>query len=111
VKIYTDIEVCRLLCCAKKKWGMYFKINTPDDEQHTDSVDATMSAAPYLKGRLDSILDGNGFILFDTKKEAWATFNLTVGDDGPTKTNPYKGRGTVYALLFNAKGLPITENT
>ena len=64
------------------------------------------------KNDIGNILsDQYGFLLFDTKEEMVLHYNLTVGDDGPTKLNKYNGKLGVYALTCNNDGELQTENT
>lgn len=73
-------------------------------------------AAPYLKelkGNDEFTLRINAFayILCDNEEELDQLYCQTVGDDGPTKQNPYKGNARVYALTCDAGGRLGTENT
>jgi hypothetical protein len=72
-----------------------------------------IKAAPYLQDREERIqilIDGYAYILFDTYEEMRTMYYMTVGDDGPTSTNPYSGVAKVYALTCGPKGF-LTENT
>ena len=50
-------------------------------------------------------------LTFDTEKEMEKHYDLTVGDDGPTKYNSYDGECRVYALTCSNTGELLTENT
>lgn len=71
-------------------------------------------AAPYL-GTGDALMElyvnGGVLLVCDDMKEAWSLYKQTVGDDGPTATNPYNGEERIYAMLVDADGKIITENT
>lgn len=54
--------------------------------------------------------DGEGFAIFDTEEEMNSFYDKIVGDDGPTKSNPYNGPIRVYALTFGPNGM-LNENT
>ena len=78
-------------------------------------IDDLFLAAPWLKGLQDSSLqgisDGHGLALFDTAEERDAAYRNTVGDDGPTSTNPYNGPCRIYALTISPEGELLNENT
>lgn len=81
--------------------------------QNGDPIQDVLKAAPYLDfdRDLQMIFDGGGLIVCDSVEEMEDLFNQTVGDDGPTKSNPYDGPCRVYALTINADGQLLTENT
>lgn len=112
MKILDHVSALEELCKATKKWGMYISIYVPDD-----IWDDVSKAAPYLVETDDGnssaqlISDRSGFILFDTEKEMLDTYELTVGDDGPTDTNKYDGPVHVYALTCYPDGQTGNENT
>lgn len=72
-----------------------FDASTPTEEIYL--------AAPYLADAegharfLQIMVDGHGYIVCDSEEECERLFGLTVGDDGPTPTNPYNGTARVYA--------------
>jgi hypothetical protein len=53
---------------------------------------------------------GEGFSVFDTEEDMNAFYDNIVGDDGPTKSNPYNGQIKIYALTCGPNGL-LNENT
>lgn len=55
-------------------------------------------------------IDGEGFSVFDTEEECENFYDLIVGYDGPTKSNPYDGPIKVYALTCGPNGF-MAENT
>lgn len=118
---YSAREAMQLACRLTKKWGLYLSMPEPDWWQEL-TVDEFFSqlkqAAPYLftdPRMMDSLASGyvgeQFFLLFDTQDEMENHFWLTVGDDGPTKSNPYKGKVRVYALTCNNHGQLQNENT
>lgn len=98
----------QLLCQATKKWGVFISFDWEDLPDYQ-----SLEAAPYLNSDddLQLLMDGCGIILCDTKKEMEGIYCQTVGDDGPTKTNPYNGPVRVYALTCNPAGALLSENT
>lgn len=92
--------VCRLT----SRWALHLSVST--DDPYTEIV----KAAPMLTF-CEHTLDGGVVLFFTDKIEAWRNFNLVVGDDGPTPTNPYDGPARVYALLVGPDGFAVTENT
>jgi hypothetical protein len=72
-----------------------------------------IKAAPYLASdeACQVVADGNGIIICDSEEECEKLFDLTVGDDGPTKSNSYNGPARVYALTISPNGEFVDENT
>lgn len=108
MKIYTIMDAFQELCKSMKKWGMYISSSCSEE-----FIEEMPKAAPYLswEEHPQIIMDGNGILLFDTEKEMWHHYDMTVGDDGPTKLNKYKGHTRVYALTCDPDGQLLTENT
>jgi hypothetical protein len=104
MKIFDPMELIEVYAKTNKKFCLYisFDNNIPWEE--------TIRAAPYLTEE-QAICNGVYILSFDTEKEMYKYFDMTVGDDGPTKSNDYKGLARVYALTFNDKGEIETENT
>lgn len=104
--IANGSQVLMTLCKAEGAWGLLLSTcsATPDDVK---------AAAPYLSDEQAGQLwhEGTAFLLFDTEAEMEAAYWQTVGDDGPTKTNPYDGPGRVYALTCRPDGQLVNENT
>lgn len=84
-------------------------------------MDDVTLAAPYLAlgfqgGAFDSSIcqiqvDGYGILLFETEDEVNRYYDMTVGDDGPTQSNPYNGPVRIYALTCSDRGILMRENT
>ena len=70
-----------------------------------------VKVAPYLVGEDQVLCDGGAILICDNDEELQTHFLLTVGDDGPTRTNTYNGPARVYALTCGADGELQTENT
>ena len=78
------------------------------------SFEELIKAAPYLKDYEDAILgdiDAFIFLTFDTEEEMDIYYDLTIGDDGATKSNPYNGPVRVYTLTPSNEGELWNENT
>ena len=107
MKILTNIEMLSALCKARKKFGMY--INFYEDQSWSE----TKKAAPYLDFLTNHqiFLDGQAWLLFDSEEEMLIYYNQTVGNDGPTILNKYKGKASVYALTCSPTGELLNENT
>jgi len=105
MKVLDKNSVLQLLCKMCNKWGMYLDCHTYPNE--------FLLAAPYLnlQEHAQFIVENGGIILFDTEEEMNKCFNSTIGDDGPTKTNPYNGNTKVYAITCNIDGQFLNENT
>ena len=63
-----------------------------------------------MHARIDALMDGSAFVLFDTEEELWYAYSNVVGDDG-SETNPYDGDIRIYAMTINPDGHCGTENT
>jgi len=122
MKLFDNMKVLQTLCRLSKKPGMYINFDGAlglAEETGKNSVHELWKAAPYLKemytndsSNVSQILsEGIAYFLFDSYKEMEKTFQLTVGDEGPTKLNKYKGPCRVYAITCNAKGVLQESNT
>lgn len=99
-----------LACKGAGKWGLYLSFN----QQHLDMYDV-FGAAPYLEDQkyfpFLLIPQVEMVLLFETREEMHKYFCLTVGEDGPTKLNPYKGPATIFACTCGPDGNLLGENT
>ena len=90
---------------------LYLEVQGP----YADALDdkGRLLAAPYLSvhEHFQALADGYAFALCDDFDQAERLYGQTVGDDGPTATNPYAGPVKVYALLIDAQGKARNENT
>ena len=105
--ITSSSDILSMLCKAQNKWGMFLSFGNETDG------DEILKAAPYLShDRFFHVrFNFGGYIFADTEEEILDLYNQTVGDDGPTDRNPYRGPASVYALTCDPAGLLITENT
>lgn len=110
MQILDHVKTLELLCESTKKCGMYINIYNDQGENEYNYLEV-IKAAPYLESHNQVILESSGFILFDNVEEMLEAYNQTVGDDGPTKSNPYDGPCRVYAITCNPDGITMNENT
>jgi len=109
-------DALRALCQARCCWGIYFRLFCKDEGSFIDEL---LKAAPWLKDLGEKhehyigqwCHDEMGILLFEHEHDMWKVYHMTVGDDGPTKTNPYNGPARVYCLTCNPKGELEHENT
>jgi len=116
----TAIELMKLYCKAENKWAVYYsglnseepRSSDPDEwgKYLEDRKRALIFLGPEADDYHQIMMDGEGFSIFDTEEEMDAFYDLIVGDDGPTKSNPYNGPIRVYALTCGPNGL-MNENT
>lgn len=100
-----------LACLAARglgKWTLYLSF---DWEYDAEIVKAAPILQDTYKNRSYDLTEGFAVLWFDSEEEARQAFGSTVGDDGPTRTNPYDGPALVYALLISPEGRMVTENT
>lgn len=111
MKALTFVESMQALCRETGKWGLY--LNMPDLPSINYDWTEAMKAMPYLDHHenIQALADGTCIILCDSEEECVRLFDSTVGDDGPTKLNPYDGPARCYALTCNPQGELQNENT
>jgi hypothetical protein len=104
IVLMQAFEMTEALARASRKWVLYLS--------HSAGPEEELSSAVLGVSREDllDLIDGRIWLTFDTEATAFAVFGGVVGDDGPTKTNPYNGKCRVYAFLAGPEG-GITENT
>lgn len=118
------IEILETYCKHHQKFGVYISIPEIEfgvlSEQEIDNITSELlKACPPLKELKEKdygdffniFMDGSGILIYDTYEEQQAAYWSIVGDDGPTKTNPYDGPIRVYALTINNLGQAENENT
>lgn len=116
----TAIELMKLYCKAENKWVVFFSGLNSGEPFHSDPegweayIKERKKALIFLDPSDDSymqvLMDGEGFCIFDSEDEMRSFYDMIVGDDGPTKSNPYNGPIRVYALTCGPNGL-MNENT
>lgn len=95
------------ICKLSNQYGMLLEFDSSAGSE-------TLLAAPYLKDHeatSQCLMDGFAFLLFESEDQMLRHYEMTVGDDGPTKTNSYSGPARVYAAMFDSQGVCIDENT
>jgi len=112
MQILSGNNTFKLLCKTTNKFGILLS-QSWDVNSDQYSFEETAKAVPFLDSFKDAQLfvDGVGIILFDTEAEMRDAFSQVVGDDGPTKNNPYNGPARWYALSCDNNGNLLTENT
>jgi hypothetical protein len=110
MKILTIIESMQELAKALNKPCMYISFIDIFD---FNFVEELVKAVPYLNVEKHSqiISDGRAILTFNNEDEMNQYYLMTIGDDGPTSLNNYKGIVSVYALTCNSNGELQNENT
>lgn len=109
--ILTVTEAMQLLAKTIQKPCIFLSFQLLAEDVGFDEV---LKAAPYLDFNKDLqvIGDGVAIVICEDREEQQRLYRMTVGDDGPTKTNPYSGtKARVYALTCNEEGKLENENT
>lgn len=106
-------KVLSLLCKFKKKWGLYLAVPANWDDVVPSRQNELQKAVPYLNRDqvFELLLQGSVYLFCDSEEECYRYYEQTVGDDGPTETNPYDGPVRVYALTCDPNGELQAENT
>lgn len=111
MRVLDQIKTLEVLCAATKKWGMLISwwsgAVLPED-----LFIELQKAAPYLTmEHAQSMIESQAYLLFDSREEMEHHYDLTVGDDGPTELNKYRGPLRVYAITCDPEGQLENENT
>lgn len=106
----SSIGITEFIAEKLQKWVLHISCAGISDERYTTSE--IMKCAPYLSqdDAMQMFMYGSMELVFDDEESAWEAFNMTVGDDGPTKTNQYNGPVNIFAYICGPNG-GITENT
>lgn len=109
MKSLNSMDLFTAHCGATKRWGMMISFIPPQEDEEWDGF---RLACPY-HGELSvqHMCDGEAFLFFDTEVEMRSYYERTVGEDGPTATNPYKGPFRVWAMTCGPDGRARSENT
>lgn len=102
-------EILSELCRLRKQWGIFLYCAVDQEV----SLQDIQKAAPWFSDDLAAYfaLDSGAYVFFDSQMEMDAAYYRTVGDDGPSPSNPYDGPAKVYALTCSPTGTLRTENT
>lgn len=105
-------------CRATGQWGIALHHTYGEQSDYTKPFVTghyfgdVLLAAPDLAGdATHQALGDGGAYFFGSEEEIQAIYDRTVGDDGPTKSNPYAGPVRVYALTCAPDGQLMNENT
>jgi hypothetical protein len=112
MKIYDLHELVRATAKALGKPILLLSLD-PAVEACDYDIEEVLKAVPFLNIFEDSqaVVDGYAFVVCDSDEEMNNLYDHVVGDDGPTKSNPYDGPAKVYALTISAEGEFMNENT
>ena len=99
-------RVVSLVAAGANQFVVYMSTSEQDPN-------ALLGPAPFLSNEELNHLayKGSLYLLFPRGEDAYNTFHQVVGDDGPTRTNPYNGPVKVYACVCGPDGKITTENT
>lgn len=119
MRVLAQHQVIEAAAKGLKKWCLYLSFHSVQLVRQgavRSNEEAILKAAPCLQelGPFDLtsfILVGGGILVFPSETAARKAYSSTVGEDGPTKTNPYKGPVKVYACLCGPDGKIRTENS
>lgn len=105
--VLTMLDIIENYAKNNKKWCLYLSTND------TTELKELNKAVPFLSNEdcINLYFNQKMVIFFDNEQEMEDTFDLVIGDDGPTATNSYKGKARVYALTISNKGELLDENT
>ena len=109
MKSLDRFQVLEAAAKGLAKWCLYLSVQGKAEEAEV------LKAAPCLLkldpvDRMNFLLEGRGFLTFDSEEECYEAYGSTVGEDGPTKTNPYAGPVVVFATTYNPQGQGMSEN-
>ena len=110
MRILNSTEVEQEVAKALGKWCLHLHAGYGNDDY---TIKELNKAVPYLTEdqARQLLFDGGFLVVCDSKEECERFYSQTVGDDGPTKTNPYDGLANVYALTISDHGVLMAENT
>ncbi len=111
MRVLAQHQVIEAAAKGLGKWCLYLSFHATSLNE-----EKVLKAAPCLRelgpfDRTSFILLGGGILVFPSETAARKAYSSTVGEDGPTKTNPYKGPVKVYACLCGPDGKIRTENS
>jgi hypothetical protein len=97
----NSLELFIAHCGAIKRWGMVIRFTPP---QANEWNEFRLACSYYNELSVQHMCDGEAFLFFDTEAEMRSYYERTVGEDGPTATNPYKGPFRVWAMTCGPDG-------
>lgn len=100
-------QMFRQVCKADNKFGLLIYYYVEDLENGE-----LFKACPFLTREFISEASPQTHLTFyfNTEKELYSYFDQVVGDEGPTKLNPYNGPCLVYALTCDNEGNLLDVN-
>jgi hypothetical protein len=117
-EVTYHLSLCEAYSKVHNKFCLYLSISSGVDWDDSCNFKKAFRqlrrAAPYLtKEQGIDMLMNHGWILIvcSSEKEMNKKFWQTVGDDGPTKSNPYNGKTRIYAVTIDPTLGATNENT
>jgi hypothetical protein len=112
VRSFSAVELFQAYCGMARVWGLYISFVNPPEVSFEDAPGELAKAVPYFDElTTQAWCNGQAFLVFDSEQEMRKYYNNTVGEDGPTASNPYDGPARAYALAIGTDGKALTENT
>ncbi len=113
--LFGNKDILELLCKSKGKPALLLHNGSSAAGEGEEEVGVAelSKAVPFLDRNqvMTLLFEGPVYIFCDSLEEIRDLYNQVVGEDGPTKVNPYNGPARVYALTCDKDGLLGTENT
>lgn len=111
----TIHEALSRLCKATGKYGLYLSFDPSEEFSPQDHQEACpfldLSDVASDNEDWQALMDEHMFVLCEDYEECYRLFESVVGDEGPTKTNPYNGDCRVFAMTINNNGEIENTNT
>lgn len=110
MKVLSGADIATAFARETKQHVLFLQF----DANMEEPIDELQMAAPYLDLEFDKLLTlvwaGFAIVVCESADELQNLFDRTAGDD-PAKLNTYKGPLTIYAMMIDDNGQPISENT
>ena len=109
MKIVDEMGLFALACKAQTMWGLY--LSFPEVWEDPKITEEFKKACLFYDKLGTVSMDGKAYLFFESETEMWDHYYSVVGEDGPTKMNPYNGDFKIFALTCDPQGNMLTENT
>lgn len=107
-------QLFQAYCKSQSLWGLRVNPRGGDFRERFKSCplfDIDFVTGRSSCGHMQGLADGEYYFFYGTENDLLKAYNLVVGKDGPTVTNPYVGPAATYALTCGPTGELLTENT
>jgi len=111
MKAVTRLEMAEFSARSTGRWVVMASHTFDKADRSELHLAAPWVTALDIHDRVEFEITGEIVLLFDSEEDARMAFDVTVGDDGPTVSNPYNGETRVYACLISPSSGAVTENT